>query len=84
MLNRLRLTDQKLDSLVDGIRSIARQEEPVGKVLARTELSAGLVLEKTTCPIGVLLIIFESRPDCLPQIVACAVRSGNGLVLKGL
>jgi delta-1-pyrroline-5-carboxylate synthetase len=52
LLNRLKLTDQKLDALVDGIRSIANQDEPLNKILARTELSEGLVLEKTTCPIG--------------------------------
>ena len=82
-LKRLKLTPEKLRTLVEGIRSIAAQDEPIGELLARTELADGLVLEKLTSPIGVLLIIFESRPDCLPQIAALAVRSGNGLVLKG-
>mmetsp|Transcript_13388 Transcript_13388/g.20133 ORF Transcript_13388/g.20133 Transcript_13388/m.20133 type:complete len:757 (+) Transcript_13388:137-2407(+) len=83
MLKRLKLTQQKLDALVDGIRSISQQGEPLGKVLSRTCVSDGLILNKISCPVGVLLIIFESRPDCLPQIAACAIRSGNGLVLKG-
>ena len=82
-LKRLRLTPEKIRTLVEGIRSIAEQTEPIGELMARTELADGLLLDKITAPIGVLLIIFESRPDCLPQIAALAIRSGNGLVLKG-
>ncbi|TYZ68705.1 hypothetical protein PybrP1_005396 [[Pythium] brassicae (nom. inval.)] len=83
LLARLKLTKAKLQTLADGIAGIARQEEPVGKVLKRTELASGLVLRQETAPIGVLLVIFESRPDSLPQIAALALRSGNGLLLKG-
>ena len=82
-LKRLRLTKEKLDVLSDGIRSIARQEEPIGALQSRMELSEGLILDKISTPIGVLLVIFESRPDCLPQIAACSIRSGNGLLIKG-
>ena len=52
------------------------------QVLSRLEVSEGLVLDKVTSSMGVLLIIFESRPDALPQIAALAIRSGNGLLLK--
>lgn len=82
-LKRLQLTDEKLSVLSDGIRSIAKQEEPIGALQSSMELSEGLQLDKITTPIGVLLIIFESRPDCLPQIAALAIRSGNGILLKG-
>ena len=52
-------------------------------MLRRTELADGLVLEQCTSALGVLLVIFEARPDALPQVVALAVRSGNGVILKG-
>eukprot|EP00898_Chlorokybus_atmophyticus_P002771 jgi/Chlat1/3495/Chrsp23S00265 len=84
LLNRLRLKPGKLAQLATGIRAIADQEEPMGKLVgSRVELAEGLVLEQRTAPLGVLLVIFESRPDALPQIAALAVRSGNGLLLKG-
>ena len=80
---RLPLTDSKLASLVQGIHAIADQPEPLGRVLRATRLGDGLELEQVSSPIGALLVIFESRPDALPQIAALALRSGNGLVLKG-
>lgn len=83
LLQRLILKPNKISQLADGIRAIASQEEPIGKLINRTELAEGLVLDKVTSPIGVLLIIFEARPDALPQIASLAIRSGNGLLLKG-
>ena len=79
----LKLTSAKIANVVDGVRSIARQEEPIGHIQAKTELSQGLVLEKLSTSIGVLMVIFESRPDCVPQIAALAIRSGNGILMKG-
>ncbi len=80
---RLPLDAKKLARLADGIRDVADAPEPIGRVLRRTELADGLVLRQETSPIGVLLVIFESRPDALPQIASLALRSGNGLLLKG-
>ncbi|KAD5962142.1 hypothetical protein E3N88_13615 [Mikania micrantha] len=65
------------------IRVLANMDEPIGQILKRTELSAGFILDKTSSPLGVLLVIFESRPDALVQIASLAIRSGNGLLLKG-
>ena len=83
LARRLALSDAKIDVLVDGIRAIAAAPEPLGRVVQRTELADGLMLEQQTSPMGVLLVIFESRPDALPQVAALALRSGNGLLVKG-
>ena len=83
LVNRLKLTDDKLDTLATGIRQIADQSDPLGVVKKKRELADGLVLSQLTVPIGVLMIIFESRPDSMPQISALALASGNGLLLKG-
>ncbi|KAK4431720.1 Delta-1-pyrroline-5-carboxylate synthase [Sesamum alatum] len=83
LISRLALKPGKVSSLANSIRVLANMEEPVGRVLKRTELSEGLILEKLSSPLGVLLIIFESRPDALVQIASLAIRSGNGLLLKG-
>jgi len=83
LVRRLKLTDAKLATLSTGIRQIADQPDPLGVVKAKRELADGLILSRITVPIGVLMIIFESRPDSMPQISALALASGNGLLLKG-
>ncbi|XP_010534556.1 PREDICTED: delta-1-pyrroline-5-carboxylate synthase A [Tarenaya hassleriana] len=83
MVARLVLKPGKVSSLAASIRKLAEMEDPIGRVLKKTEVADGLVLEKTSCPLGVLLIVFESRPDALVQIASLAIRSGNGLLLKG-
>lgn len=80
---RLGLTDEKLQTLAAGLRQIANLPDPLGVVKSKRELADGLVLSQITVPIGVLMIIFESRPDSMPQISALALASGNGLLLKG-
>ncbi|XP_008785507.1 delta-1-pyrroline-5-carboxylate synthase isoform X2 [Phoenix dactylifera] len=83
LISRLTLKPGKILSLSKSIRILAEMDDPIGHVLKRTELADGLVLEKTSSPLGVILIVFESRPDALVQIASLAVRSGNGLLLKG-
>eukprot|EP01083_Nonionella_stella_P177649 625033_1 len=81
--NRLKITPEKLRTVAEGIRQLASSYEPIGKVISRIEVSPGLILQQETAPIGVLMVIFESRPDVLPQVSSLAIRSGNGLLLKG-
>ena len=83
LLKRLGLTVDKLQTLATGLRQIADQPDPLGSVKCQRELADGLILSQITVPIGVLMIIFESRPDSMPQISALAIASGNGLLLKG-
>jgi glutamate-5-semialdehyde dehydrogenase len=83
LFQRLILNPAKMQQIIQGIRDVRDQPDPVGKILSRRELDEGLILEKQTVPIGVVGIIFESRPDVLPQILSLALKSGNAVVLKG-
>ncbi|GMI60039.1 hypothetical protein ScalyP_jg9233, partial [Parmales sp. scaly parma] len=83
LLKRLKLTREKVQTLAEGIRQIANAPNSLGVVKSKLEVSEGLELMETTVPIGVVMIIFESRPDSLPQIASLALSSGNGLLLKG-
>lgn len=80
---RLRLSEAKLDGLADGLRQLADAPELLGKATLRRELDEGLVLERVPCPLGTLGIVFEARPDAVPQIAGLAIKSGNALLLKG-
>ena len=83
LVKRLKLTPDKLTTLATGIRQLAEQKDSLGVVKQSREIAAGLQCEQITAPIGVLMVIFESRPDSLPQIASLALASGNGLLLKG-
>lgn len=83
LLKRLKFDEDKISDAVEGIRSLIELEDPVGKTLLATELDRDLELYKTTCPIGVIGVIFESRPDALVQISTLCLKSGNGVLLKG-
>lgn len=83
LLKRLRFDEKKIAEVIDGINSLIKLEEPVGKTLLSTEMDSGLELYRVTCPIGVLGIIFESRPDALVQISTLCLKSGNAVLLKG-
>ena len=83
LYKRLVLDEPKLRDVIAGIQQIAQMEDPVGRVLEETELDEGLILRKVQTPIGVLAVIYESRPDAGPQIAALAIRTGNAVLLKG-
>ena len=81
--NRLKLDENKMRDMIQGVRDIANLENPVGKNLFVRELDEGLTLYKVSCPIGVLGIIFEARPDVISQISSLAIKSSNAVILKG-
>ena len=83
LVDRLKLSPSKLDSITEMVRSVADQQDPLGKTLAARRLDEGLELYKQSVPIGVLGTVFESRPDALVQIAALSLKSGNAVILKG-
>ena len=80
---RLILTEQKVASIAESVRSVADLDDPVGRTELRRELDNGLTLTQVRVPIGVIGVIFESRPDALVQIASLAFKSGNAVILKG-
>ncbi|HWY69638.1 MAG TPA: glutamate-5-semialdehyde dehydrogenase [Terriglobales bacterium] len=81
-LTRMTLTTEKVQQMAVGLRAVAALEDPVGKVLLRSELDEGLELEKITTPFGVIAAIVEARPDAVTQLCALALKSGNALMIK--
>jgi len=83
LVKRLKFDQAKIQEVVDGIQSLIQLPDPIGITLSATELDAGLELYKVTSPIGVIGVIFESRPDALIQISTLCLKSGNAVLLKG-
>lgn len=83
LLKRLMFDEKKIEAVCSGIEMLIRLDDPVGKILRAAELDQDLELYKVSCPIGVIGIVFESRPDALVQISTLCLKSGNAVLLKG-
>lgn len=80
---RLKLDENKMRDMISGVKDVIKLEDPINKLLLERELDDGLNLYKVSCPIGVIGIIFEARPDVITQISALAIKSANAVILKG-
>lgn len=83
IVGRLRFDEKKMRDCIAGARDLISMEDPLFRVMLRRQLDEDLVLTRETCPIGVIGVIFESRPDALVQIACLCIKSGNGIILKG-
>lgn len=83
MIDRLLLNEARIQNMADSIRCVASLDDPVGKVLSRTIHANGIVIEKTAVPMGVIAIIYESRPNVTADAAVLAVKSGNACILRG-
>ena len=83
LYDRLKLDEEKINVIIKGIEDVVKLEDPVNKILEGMELDKDLELYRVSCPIGVIGVIFESRPDVVPQIASLAIKSANSVILKG-
>ena len=83
LLDRLLLDDQRITNMAQGLREVAQLEDPVGRVLDERERPSGLKLQKVSCPIGVVVIIYESRPNVTADAAGLCFKSGNTTILRG-
>jgi len=83
LFSRLRIKRSGVGEMAARVREVASLPDPLGKRLAATELDEGLILHKESCPLGVIAVVFESRPDVVPQVASLALKSGNAVLLKG-
>ena len=83
MMDRLTLTPARIDAMAQGVREVAALPDPEGRVLRRVVRPNGLVIEKTSVPLGVVAIIYESRPNVTSDAAVLALKSGNAVILRG-
>ncbi|MCQ2484229.1 MAG: glutamate-5-semialdehyde dehydrogenase [Clostridia bacterium] len=83
MIDRLSLSKARIEGMADGIRDVVKLPDPVGRILDRVERPSGIVVEKTSVPMGVVAIIYESRPNVTSDAAALALKSGNVCILRG-
>ena len=83
MLDRLRLDDARVAGMADGLRQVAGQSDPVGRVLSHTVRPNGLAIDKVTVPLGVVAIIYESRPNVTSDAAGICLKAGNAVILRG-
>jgi glutamate-5-semialdehyde dehydrogenase len=83
LVARLKLDSHKLQGMIAGVRDVIRLDDPIGKLQIHRQLDHDLILQRRTCPLGVIGVIFEARPDAVTQIAALGIKSGNGVILKG-
>lgn len=81
--NRLKLDENKLRDMIQGVKDTIKLEDPVNKILWSKDIADGMTLKKVSCPIGVIGVIFEARPDVISQIATLAIKSSNAVILKG-
>ena len=83
MVKRLKVNDEKIDGMILGINDVIKLKDPVGETISTIEMDDDLILYQVRCPIGSIGVIFESRPDVVPQIMSLCLKSGNAVVFKG-
>ena len=83
LVKRLQVTNDKIDGMIAGIQDVISLKDPVGETISTLEMDDGLTLYQMRCPIGVIGVIFESRPDVVPQIMSLCLKSGNAVIFKG-
>jgi glutamate-5-semialdehyde dehydrogenase len=83
MMDRLRLDEQRIRAIVDGLRAVAEQRDPVGHVLAEWDMPSGLHIQRVATPLGVIGVIYESRPNVTADAGALCLKAGNAVILRG-
>ncbi|MDR0778086.1 MAG: glutamate-5-semialdehyde dehydrogenase [Methanomassiliicoccaceae archaeon] len=83
MVKRLIVNNEKMDGMIAGIKDVIKLKDPAGETMSTMELDDGLTLYQIRCPIGLIGVIFESRPDVVPQVMSLCLKSGNAVVFKG-